>query len=83
MGAVTYPEHTGADEGEDPVTTSGPERLPRRSGSEHRRREFQVGVRLLPEEHTLLTAEVTLTGLSAGELLRRAYFGTEGDDEGR
>lgn len=61
------------------VAEGGAEDKPRnpRRGSETRRREFQVGVRLLPEEHAMLVTESTLTGKSAGELLRRAYFGTE------
>lgn len=52
-----------------------------RTGSETRRREFQVGVRLLPEEATLLLLDsenrTAIEGrpVSPGELLRRAYFG--------
>lgn len=51
---------------------------PHRSGSEKRRREFQVSVRLTPGEFARLHFDRIETGLSAGELLRRAYFGEEG-----
>lgn len=46
-----------------------------RSGSENRRRDFQVGVRLLPEEYKALAAEAARDDVTMGEALRRARFG--------
>lgn len=50
------------------------------SGTETRRRERQVGVRLLPEEYARLLADADASGTSTGELLRRAYFGQPAED---
>jgi hypothetical protein len=46
------------------------------SGTEKRRRDYQVGVRLLPEEYQQLLSDMKANGRSPGELLRRAYFTT-------
>lgn len=45
-----------------------------RSGSEHRQRIYQVGVRLLPEEYGELSERAQREGCSLGEILRRAAF---------
>lgn len=50
------------------------------SGTETRRREHQVGVRLTAEEREQLRAAEERTGESPGELLRQAFFGQAGTE---
>lgn len=51
-------------------------------GSENRRREYQVGVRLLAEEHTALMLAATAEEVSPGEILRRAFVAVYSTHDG-